>query len=187
MSDESAEQNSASTGGGTIGEEPSNGEAQERIEALRDEAEENWNKYVRAAAELENLRKRSARELESARKFGAERLALEVLPVRDSLEAALTTATEADPSALDLATIIEGERAMLRLLDQALQAAGIREIDPQGEPFDPNKHEAMSMMVSATAEPNSVLHVVQKGYEIYDRLLRPARVVVAAAPPEEER
>ncbi len=182
MSDQSAEQNSRSAEDGTVDPAQTDEDETSRAEALRSEAEENWNKYLRAVAELENLRKRNAREVENARKFAAERLALDVLPVRDSLEAALAAATESDPGALDIATIIEGERATLRLLEQALEAAGIREIDPQGEPFDPNKHEAMSMMASPTAEPNSVLHVVQKGYEIHDRLLRPARVIVAAAP-----
>jgi molecular chaperone GrpE len=183
MSDQSAEHSSRSAEDGAADERTGEDEA-ERIESLRGEAEENWNKYLRAVADLENLRKRNAREVDSARKFGAERLALEILPVRDSLEAALAAASEADPGALDLATIIEGERATLRLLEQALEAVGIREIDPAGEPFDPNRHEAISMMASATAEPSSVLHVIQKGYELHDRLLRPARVIVAAAPPE---
>ena len=84
--------------------------------------------------------------------------------------------------ALDLATLIEGERATLRLLDQALESAGIAEIDPIGEPFDPERHEAMTMQESATAEPGSVLAVIQKGYSLHDRVMRPARVIVARAP-----
>ena len=148
-------------------------------EALRERAEESWNKYLRAVAELDNLRKRNARELENARRYGTETLACAVLPVRDSLEAALATAAGADAAALDVATIVEGERAILRLLEQALESAGVREIDPLGEPFDPTKHEAMSTQPSATAEPDTVLMVVQKGYELHGRLLRPARVIVA--------
>ena len=149
-------------------------------EDLRKLADDNWNKYLRSVAELDNLRKRSARELESARKFGAERLAAAMLPVRDSIEAALQAAETAE--ALDLATLIEGERATLRLLDQALESAGIAEIDPVGEPFDPERHEAMTMQESATAEPGSVLAVIQKGYSLHDRVMRPARVIVARAP-----
>jgi molecular chaperone GrpE len=151
------------------------------IEEARAVAEENWNKYLRAVADLDNTRKRSARELENARKFGAERLASALLPARDSLEAALALAADTEAT-LDIATILEGERATLRLLDEALQAAGVKEIDPHGEPFDPTKHEAMSLKPSATAEPNTVVEVVQKGYELHDRLLRPARVIVAKVP-----
>ena len=150
------------------------------VDALRAEAEENWNKYLRAAAELENVRKRSARDLDQARKFAAERLAGAILPVRDSLESSLAVINaDGTPS---LEKIAEGERATLRLLDQALEAAGVREIDPHGEPFDPAKHEALSVRPSAAAEPGSVLEVVQKGYEIHGRLLRPARVIVTKEP-----
>jgi molecular chaperone GrpE len=150
------------------------------VEALRAEAEENWNKYLRAAAELENLRKRNARDLDQARKFAAEGLAGAILPVRDSLEASLAAvAADVTPS---VENILDGERAILRLLDQALEGAGVSEIDPHGEPFDPTKHEALSVQSSATAEPGSVLEVVQKGYEIHGRLLRAARVIVAKEP-----
>jgi molecular chaperone GrpE len=144
------------------------------IDGLRREAEENWNRYLRAVAELENLRKRSAREIEGARKFGAERLAQAILPVRDSIEAGIATAQNADPT-----TMLEGQRATLRLLDQALATVGVREIDPRCEPFDPTKHEALSLLPSADVEPNTVLEVIQKGYEIHDRLLRAAKVIVA--------
>ena len=114
---------------------------QTNAEALRREAEDHWNKYLRTAAELDNLRKRSAREIEAARKFGAERLAQALLPVRDSLEAALAAGDKADP-----ATMLQGQEATLRLLDEALAASGITEIVPRGEPFDPNRHEALSMV-----------------------------------------
>jgi molecular chaperone GrpE len=150
------------------------------VEALRAEAEENWNKYLRAAAELENLRKRNARDLDQARKFAAERLAGAILPVRDSLESSLAALTS--DSAPNVEKILEGERATLRLLDQALEGAGVSEIDPHGEPFDPTQHEALSVQPSDTAEPGTVLEVVQKGYEIHGRLLRPARVIVAKEP-----
>ena len=147
------------------------------VEALRQESQDNWNKYLRTAAELENLRKRSAREVENAHRFAVERFAAAILPVRDSMEAALTVGDTADAAAL-----LEGQQAILRLLDEALVSAGIQEIDPQGEPFDPSRHEAMSMQPSAEAEPNSVLQVVQKGYELNERIVRPARVIVARAP-----
>lgn len=98
-----------------------------------------------------------------------------MLPVRDSIEAAIASADN-----VDVATLLEGERATLKLLDEALASVGIREIDPAGEPFDPTKHEAMAMQPSAEHAPNTVVTVIQKGYELHDRLLRPARVIVAA-------
>jgi len=153
----------------------------DEIEALRRTAEENWNKYLRAVAELDNYRKRSARELENVRRYAAERLGQGVLPVRDSMEAALASADN-----VDVKTLIEGARATLKLLDQALESVGIREIDPAGQPFDPTKHEAMAMQPSAEHAPNTVITVVQKGYELHDRLLRPARVIVAAPVPQGE-
>jgi molecular chaperone GrpE len=167
------------------GDEPltasDNADGPDEIEAIRAEAAENWNKYLRAAAEIDNLRKRNARDVEHARRYGVERLAAALLPVRDSLEAALRAA---DGATMDVATLLEGEQATLKLLDQAFEAAGLAEIDPEGEPFDPEKHEAMSLLPSPTAEPNSVLAVVQKGYELHGRIVRPARVVVARAPDE---
>jgi len=156
---------------------------QQQLDLARQQAEDNWGKYLRAMAEVDNLRKRTARELESARKFGTERLVAALLPVRDSLEAGLDAAAGGNR---DLQAVLEGDRASLRLLIQAFADAGVVEIDPEGEPFDPQRHEAMSLMPSPTAEPNSVIAVVQKGYSLHDRVVRPARVVVATAPPETE-
>ena len=144
------------------------------LDVARQEANENLERYLRLAAELENLRKRSARELENARKYGLERLAQSLLPVRDSLSAGVANAENADVDVL-----LEGKRATLRLLDAALEQVGIVELDPEGEPFDPARHEAITLHPSTTSEPNTVLTVVQTGYAIHDRLLRPARVIVA--------
>jgi len=153
-------------------EGPPEGAATE-LEALRREADEQRDLHLRAVAELDNFRKRSAREIDLARKFGAERLALAILPVRDSLEAGLAATEKAGQAAL-----LEGQQATLRLLDEALRANGVQEIDPRGQAFDPNRHEALSM-VAADAPPNTVVEVVQKGYELNDRLLRAAKVLVA--------
>jgi len=144
------------------------------LEAVRRDAEEHRDRYLRAVAELDNLRKRNAREVELARRFGAERLAQAILPVRDSLEAGLAAAEKAGQGPL-----LEGARATIRLFDEAFGAAGIREIDPKGQPFDPNKHEALSVLPAADVAPDTVLEVVQKGYELNDRLLRAAKVIVA--------
>ena len=156
------------------------------LECAQREATENRDNYLRVAAELENLRKRGARELENARKYGLERLAQALLPVRDSLEAGVAAADDSDAADnTDVESLREGKRATLRLLDAALEQAGVAEFDPEGEPFDPARHEAMTMQPSATAEPNTVLTVIQKGYLIHDRLLRPARVIVSEAPAAE--
>lgn len=145
-------------------------------EAL-DKADQHWNAYLRAVAELDNYRKRAARDVENARQFGVERLAASLLPALDGLELGLEAAAEADAT-----TLAEGQRATFKLLVKALEAAGVKEIDPAGEPFDPERHEAMTTQPAGEAAPNTVLVVIQKGYELNGRLLRPARVVVAAAP-----
>lgn len=147
------------------------------VGALQALADENWDKYLRAVAELENVRKRAARDMENARKFALERFATELLAVRDSLEMGLQAAEEANA-----ADIIEGSKATLKQLSTTMERFGVTEVDPQGEPFDPTLHEAMTMQQSAEVEPNTVLTVFQKGYTLNGRLLRPARVVVAAAP-----
>lgn len=153
----------------------------DRAAAAEAKAEESWNNYLRAVAELENVRRRAQRDIENAHKFGLEKFAQELLPVKDSLELGLEMG--ADPAGqVDARTLLAGKEATLRLLDRAFQKFNLTELNPVGEPFNPQLHEAMSMQESATAEPDSVLQVVQKGYELNGRLLRPARVIVARAP-----
>ena len=137
--------------------------------------DENWEKYLRTAAELENVRKRAARDVENAHKFALERFVNELLAVRDSLEMGLAAGGGADVESLR-----KGKEATLLLLTTVMERFGVAEVDPQGEPFDPALHEAMTMQPSADVEPGSVLTVFQKGYALNGRLLRPARVVVAA-------
>ena len=146
---------------------------------LQAKADENWNNYLRAAAELENVRKRSARDVENARKFALERFGAQLLDVRDSLELGLQAGDKADAGQLRA-----GSEATLKLLTTTMERFGVVELDPQGEPFDPEFHEAMTMQPSAEVEPGSVLTVVQKGYTLNGRLLRPARVIVAQDPQE---
>lgn len=152
-------------------------DSDDEFEVLKAKADENWDRYLRAAAELENVRKRAEREVSSARKFAIERFSSDLLEVRDSLEMALAAGPDADAASLR-----EGNEATLKLLTATMQRHGLVEVDPQGEPFDPEMHEAMTMQPSADAEPGSVLTVFQKGYSLNGRLLRPARVVVAAEP-----
>jgi molecular chaperone GrpE len=142
-------------------------------------ADDNWNRYLRTAAELENVRKRAARDQENARKYGVEKLAGDLLAVLDSLEAGLEAGANAA-----VEDLLAGKAATLNLLRSALEQHGVSEVDPEGEQFNPELHEAMSMQPSTTAEPGSVLTVVQKGYELNGRLLRPARVIVAMEPGE---
>lgn len=144
----------------------------ERAEA---KAEENWNRYLRTAAELENVRKRAARDVENAHRFALERFSKELLAVKDSLEMGLAAADTASVESL-----LEGSAATLKILGLTMQQFGIEEVDPEGEPFDPNFHEAISMQPSDIVEPGSVVTVVQKGYSLNGRLLRPAMVIVAS-------
>lgn len=145
------------------------------VEELRAKADENWDRYLRTAAELDNVRKRAVRDVENARKFALENFSRDLLDVRDSLEMGLAAADSADADALR-----EGSEATLKLLQSVMERFGVEQIDPTGEPFDPELHEAMTMQPSADAEPDSVLSVIQKGYSLNGRLLRPARVIVAA-------
>jgi molecular chaperone GrpE len=165
------------TGGGPAADDPVTAEDwAARVAAAEARAEQARDAQLRMAAELENLRRRSAREIEAARQFGAERLAGDLLPVLDGLELGLK-AGEADA-----ATLREGQQATLRLLLKALEGAGITELDPVGQPFDPRLHEAILAQPTADQAPDTVLAVVQKGYTLNGRLLRAARVIVARAP-----
>ncbi len=167
-----------STNEGEARAEPA--EASDPLAELQAKAEENWDRYLRAAAELENVRKRASRDVENARKFALERFARDLLEVRDSLEMGIAAGTDAGADAL-----LEGSSATLKQLTSTMAQYGVEEVDPLGEPFDPERHEAMTMQPSAEAEPGSVLTVFQKGYILNGRLLRPARVVVAQEPPEQ--
>lgn len=158
---------------------------QDSYDALQKELEEalakvdsNWNMYLGAHAEMENLRKRSERDLASAHKFAVEKIAKELLPVHDSLEMGIAAAAEVN----DVAKLLEGSEMTLKMLSSAMDKAGIVEVAPEkGEKFDPDRHQAMAMQPVEGAEANTVLQVVQKGYTLNDRLIRPAMVIVAQA------
>lgn len=161
-----------------IEEQPTEIEAEKEsspLEELQAKADDNWDRYLRAAAELENVRKRASKDVEGARKFALERFGKQLLVVKDSLELGLATADKAD-----VASLLEGSTATLKLLANTLQQFGIEEVDPMGEPFDPELHEAISMQPNDDVEPGTVVTVVQKGYSLNGRLLRPAMVIVAA-------
>lgn len=140
-------------------------------------AQEHWNSYLRAVAETENVRKRAQRDVESASRYAIERFAGDLLEARDSLELGLAVGRGADP-----ARLFEGMEATLRLVDRAFEKAGLQLLDPAGEAFNPEFHEAMAAQPSADRPPGTVLAVVQKGYLLNGRLLRPARVLVSREP-----
>ncbi|MFK8017574.1 MAG: nucleotide exchange factor GrpE [Gammaproteobacteria bacterium] len=151
--------------------------ANDALAAAEARATEHWDKYLRSVAELENVRKRARKDVENARNYGIEKFATELLAVNDSLEAAISNGAEASAQSL-----LEGSQATLRLLVASLQKFGVAEVDPTGAPFDPQLHEAMTMVPSPDAEPNTVIDTIQKGYTLNGRLIRPARVIVAAPP-----
>jgi len=153
------------------------------IEALRRAlaaAEENARTqrdlYLRAAAELDNVRKRAQRDIDNAQRFAIEGLAAELLAVRDGLELGVRNGTQADAR-----TLLEGQESTLKLLDRTFEKFSVKQLDPAGQRFNPSQHEAVLMQESSAVQPNTVLQVVQPGYELKGRLLRPARVIVAKA------
>jgi molecular chaperone GrpE len=152
---------------------------EEQVAALTAERDEHLNDLKRVAAEFENYRKRVARDQESLVARAHERLVKELLPVLDDLERALAAAEEHEEAKLE-----EGVRLVHRELAAALQREGLAEIDSNGQ-FDPHVHEALLSQPS-DAEEGSVIEVVQKGYMLGDRVVRPARVVVAAPKPEDD-
>jgi molecular chaperone GrpE len=158
---------------------PQEAELATLLEDARSKADENWNLCLHLQADLDNLRKRSERDLANAHKFALERFAQELLPVRDSLEMGLATAAggQVDPARLQ-----EGVELTLQMLTAALGKFGITEVNPQLERFNPDFHQAMSLQERADLEPNTVVTVVQKGYLLNDRLLRPAMVIVSRQP-----
>lgn len=165
----------ARTGGsGPVTEEAQAGAERAEIAVLKD-------RLLRAAAELDNVRKRAQREAEEGRRRALEGLFTDLLAVKDSLELGLAACRgEAGP-------VVEGLGMTLRLLDQLFARYGVETIDPQHAAFDPRYHEAMATQPDGEHAPGTVLLVVQKGYGLHGRLLRPARVVVAAPPLDSPR
>lgn len=149
---------------------------QAQIEALQAKADDHWDRLLRTQAEMENLRKRSQRDIENAHKFALEGFAGELLGVKDSLEMGLSAAERDDG---DIASIREGMELTLKLLTQTMAKYNVIEINPLGEKFDPEQHQAMNMLEDQNAAPNTVVMVIQKGYLLNGRLLRPALVSVA--------
>jgi molecular chaperone GrpE len=153
---------------------------QQELVASEERAKNHWEQYLRALADVENVRKRAAKDLENTRQFAVEKFAQDLIAVKDSLELAIVNSEKTAAGKSDVASLIEGQNATLRLLAKAFEKAQIEEVNPEGAPFNPELHEAM-MAQPSDAPPNTVLSVVQRGYQLNGRLLRPARVVVSAA------
>jgi molecular chaperone GrpE len=148
------------------------------LAAAKAQAQESREAQLRALAEMENVRKRAQRDVEAAHRYAVERFGLDMIEVRDTLELGI----QAAGTAPDAASIVEGMQATLRLVDKGFERAGIALVDPAGQAFNPELHEAMTTQPSAEQPPGTVLAVVQKGFTLNGRLLRPARVVIARAP-----
>lgn len=150
---------------------------QQQLTAAEAKAHENWEKAVRATAELENVRRRASKDVENAHKFGVVKLMEDLLPVVDSLEQALQTNIDTEETGLN--SMKEGIELTLKLFVGVLEKFNVKQINPVGEAFNPNLHEAMSMQEAPDALPGTVLVVFQKGYLLNERVIRPARVIVA--------
>lgn len=147
-----------------------------RLTAAESRADENWDKFIRLQAEMENQRKRAQKEVGNARKFALEGMVEALLPIRDSLELGLQAADSEDAN---VASIREGSELTLKMLAQAFEKFNIEEVNPLDEKFNPEFHQAMSMQAVEGKAANTVTAVLQKGYTLNERLIRPALVMVA--------
>jgi molecular chaperone GrpE len=160
--------------------ESETGNGEESIEQQLLEAQatikDYWDQIIRLKAEMENSVKRASRDIENAHKFAVRNFAESLLPVLDSMELG-QLAAEGDKA--NLSSIIEGSQMTMSMFVQALEKHGLKQIDPLGESFDPDQHQAISMIDDENAKSNTVISVMQKGFLLNDRLVRPAMVVVA--------
>ena len=147
-----------------------------QLEDAQKKAEENWDLLLRTRAEMENLRRRTQKDLENAHKYALEKFMLELLPIKDSMELGLAV------EGASAEVLHEGMVLTLNMLQSAFEKFNVVEIDPLQQKFNPELHQAMSMQPSAEVEPNTVIAVMQKGYTLNDRLVRPAMVMVSRAP-----
>ncbi|SHJ19369.1 molecular chaperone GrpE [Malonomonas rubra DSM 5091] len=155
------------------------------VDKARSEAKAHQEQYLRTLADMENLRKRTQREKEELAKFANENILREILPVIDNLERAIEHAEQSEMGETG-AGLLEGVQMTLTQFSQVLDRFGVKPVESLGQPFDPNLHQAMGQMESEEYPANSVAQQMQKGYQLNDRLLRPAMVMVAKAPEVKE-
>lgn len=158
-------------------------ELKAKLEEAEKKAAEYWDQLLRMKAEMENTRRRTQRDLENAHKYALEKFAVELLPVKDSLELGLQAVEQANGN---IDNLRQGTELTLNMLSQAFEKFNLKELNPQGEKFNPEHHQAMSIQENAEVEANTVLAVMQKGYVLNDRLVRPAMVMVSKAAENKE-
>ena len=151
---------------------------EDALDTAQIEAAESKEAMLRMHADMENLRKRLLREHEKSRRLTLERFMNDLLPVRDSLERGL----EAAGQATTVEALTQGKQLIMKMLTKVMGDHGLQPIDPVGEPFDPQSHEAMTMLASEEHDENTVIEVLERGYRLHDRLIRPAKVVVSRKP-----
>ena len=151
---------------------------QTKLAEAEAKADDNWDQLVRSRAEMENIRRRSERDLVNAHKYALEKFAQELLPVIDSMEMGVAAAQDENA---DVSKLREGTEMTLKMFETAIDKFGIKGVHPHGETFNPEHHQAMTMIDSAEHEPNMIIDVMQKGYLLNERLVRPAMVVVSSA------
>jgi molecular chaperone GrpE len=148
---------------------------EDQLAAAQSKVEENWSAFLAAKAETDNIRKRSEKEVSNARLFALEKFAAELLPIKDSLEMGLKAAEEA----AEVEQVKEGTELTLKMLHKAFEKFGIIEVESAGMKLNPEHHEAVTMVPHPEVEPNTIVDVIQKGYTLNKRLIRPAMVVVS--------
>ena len=147
----------------------------QQLEDAQSKVADYWDQIVRAKAEMENIKRRATRDVENARKFSIESFANDLIPVMDSMEQGLTSITDST----DIETVKEGMSLTINVMLKTLEKQGMRQANPVGERFNPQHHEAMTMVPSTEHPADHVMDVFQKGYELNGRVIRPARVVVS--------
>jgi len=160
-------------------EQPTVDAVQAELESLAEQLITAQDQAVRAQAEAQNARRRAEQDVEKAHKFGQEKLVVDMLPIIDNLERALATLDREDEGQK---SVVEGLDLTLKSFADTLAKHKVVVVDPAGEPFDPQLHQAMTMVPNPDLEPNTVMDVFQKGYTLHGRLVRPAMVVVSKAP-----
>lgn len=163
-------------GDADAGETDDDESLESQLESAQRTTKEYWDQMMRLRAEIENNRKRAERDIENAHKYALKTLIENLLPIIDSMEMGQNAAV-ADNATLE--SIREGSALTMNMFVQVLEKNGLQQIDPLGEKFDPERHQAISMIEADGAESNSVIEVMQKGFLLNDRLVRPAMVVVA--------
>jgi molecular chaperone GrpE len=148
----------------------------EKLAEAEKKSAENWELLLRTRAEMENLRKRTEKDLENAHKYGMEKFVNEMLPVKDSMEMGVAAQD------VTVESLHEGMKLTMNMFNNTFEKLGVVEINPENEPFDPELHQAMTMQESDEVEPNTVIAVMQKGYSLNGRLVRPAMVIVSKKP-----